>query len=229
MIAQVQKVLINIVALASAAAIPLAHPTSAQTHRRLEIAPAVGGYMPYGGVPLMLQYSCLTGHPCPEVPSFEEARTVAVGGRVTVWLGHRWAIEGTGWYGSSHVTDVTQYTTEYVVYGGEGKIVLASLRPVVKVAAVQRMSILLMAGPAVSLRFDDGWAQWKKPTSGGGAVGVALDFHPRPGLGFRASIEDYVYAFESTIRPDLPSKFHHDFVFSLSMGPSFVGRSGKRR
>jgi hypothetical protein len=209
----------------------VAQPASAQAHRRLEIAPALGVYVPSGGVPLPVQLGCprVEFIPC-EFPSFKEARTVAIGGRVTAWLGTRTAIEGSVLYGSSRVTDLTRYTgPDPWQLGAQGNVVLTSLRAVLNVAPrIPAMSVLLMAGPAVIHRFGDGWSEWwKGPTSLGGAVGIGFDIHPGHGLGFRAAIEDYIYSFDSLHPSAYSSEFHHDFVFSLSMGPSFFGQRGR--
>jgi hypothetical protein len=224
--------LVSGVALAAAGSIVLARLTSAQGHRRVEIAPALGGFASFGGVPMPYLQACVTGRSC-ELASFKEARTVAVGGRVTAWIGNRVAIEGAGWYGPGHVADATHYdTTSYPGgtnnEGGHGGTFLATVRAVANVAPGPTASVLVMAGPAISHRFGVGWALWKNPTSGGGAFGIGLDIHPSHGLGMRAAIEDYVYTFDSPDPRFISSESHHDFVFSLSIGPTFGQRRARR-
>ena len=211
--------------LATAAAIALAHPASAQARRKVEIAPALGAYAPTGRLPIFrgtthVCYGDANGGCRPNVLSAKA--TVAVGGRVTAWLSNRAAIEGSFWYAPSGVTGFVQGDVD-----GAGSIVMADLRLVLNLVPHAPMSALLMAGPAVIQRFSD----FGKPTAVGGAVGIALDVHPMrsgwmkslPGggrFGFRPAIEDHLYA--------LGGKFQQDFVFSLSIGLG-QGQRGERQ
>ena len=227
MIAQARKVVVRGVALATVGGIVLACPVSGQQHRRIEIAPALGAFLPFGAVPVPEFLGCPAY--C-QAPSLRETRTVALGGRVTAWLGKRAAIEGSIFYGPSGVADGTHYTSSPDPgYGAQGKVVLTSLRALLSVAApVPTMSVLLMAGPAVIHQFGGGWPDWNSPTSFGGMLGVGLDVHRVHTLPLRAAIEDYVYSWESPMGAYYGSHSHHDVVFSLSAGPSFFGQRGER-
>ena len=231
-------------ALAAAAAIALAHPTRAQAQLKLEIAPALGAYAPGGSLADLFVDLFACGYPksiptpttC-EIPHLKQDGAVAVGGRVTAWLGKRGAIEGSFWYAPSGLTDTTRYTPSSPQGSGGGEndnVVVISLRAVVNVVApVRAMSVFLMGGPAVVRRAGAAWAYTSKTTSKGGVLGVGLDIHPGHGLAFRAAIENYLYKLyklDSGYAPGaMPSTFHHDFVFSLSMGPSLLGQRGERR
>jgi hypothetical protein len=226
---------VNGVALTTVAAIALTHPTSAQARRRVEIAPAVGAFVPSGGVPIPWDPGC------PDYctsPSLSETRTVAVGGRVTAWLGKHGAVEASIFYGPSGVADLSDYTGQrpntYSEFQVKGNVVLTSLRAVLNVAApVPTASVLLMAGPAVIHQFGGGWPDWNSPTWYGGVVGIGLDVHRGHALLFRAAIEDYVYRFDNrVVGPSLlvnihdyytyswNAHMHSDFVVSLSTGLS---------
>ena len=233
---------VNRVALAAAAMILLACPIRAQGHRKVEIALALGAYVPGGSLADLFADLFACGYPksitttC-EIPHLKQDRAVAVGGRVTAWLGKRGAIEGSFWYAPSGLTDTTRYTPSSPQGSGGGEndnVVVISLRAVVTVVApVRAMSVFLMGGPAVVRRAGAAWAYTSKTTSKGGMLGVGLDIHPGHGLAFRAAIENYlykIYKLDSGYAPGaMPSTFHHDFVFSLSMGPSLLGQRGERR
>jgi len=200
-------------------AIALTHPTSAQAQFRLEIAPALGAYMPTGQLPLgaLTLTDVCTEHPedplCPTTsPRRRANRAVAIGGRWTAWFGKGGAIEGSFWYSPSGST--------VNAFEDPGTAVVGSLRGVLSLAPQARtMSVLLMGGPAVIHR--SGFPN--DLTSFGGTVGLGLDIHPGRGLGFRAEIEDYLYSTQSTAGNGL---FHQDFVLSLSMSP--FGQRGER-
>lgn len=229
MFARALQFLMNGVALATAATISLAHPTRAQLHRRLEIAPALGAYMPTGGR-LFVEFGCIKSSPVPcEVPALKQTRAVAVGGRAAVWLGTRGAVEGSLWYAPSGINDTTRYTTAVNYgYGADGKIVLVSLRGVLNLAIpATTVSVLLMGGPAVLHRFGDAWANWSGSTSGAGMLGIGVELHAGHGFGVRAAIEGYLYRFDAQRAEVSESAFHHDLVFSLSMGPSRVLKNQK--
>lgn len=209
----------------------VAQPASAQAHRRLEFAPALGVYTPARhltlptlliGCPKIDPDPCSGSYVPPPPPT--QNRVAAVGGRVTAWFGNRGGIEGGVWYAPSGVTDQT--------FGGSGNVVTATLRVVGRlVSRGDRMSVLLMGGPALIHRFGDAYAELIGATTPGGMLGIGLDVHPGRRFGFRATIEDYMYSLR--LRYYLPagfysvSNFQHDVVLSLSMSP--FGQRGERR
>lgn len=203
--------------VAAAAVTVIIHPTSAQSHPRLEIAPALGGYIPAGAVEIA--FECVTD-PCVG-PVLQQDRAVALGGRVTAWLGTRGGIEGAFWYSPSGVVDRAQYAT--IVpdgFGGNGTVILGSLRAVVSVTAPARtMSLLLMGGPALVHRAGQAWSYGSNNTSFAGTFGIGLNIHRGHGVSSRAAIEGYLYE----LRPLAPywgrSTLHDDLVFSLSLAP----------
>lgn len=222
MLAQARRILMGSVVVATAGVMLFPERTMAQGFRGFDFGLSVGGYFPTGTVPTPFLITCLQpSEPC-EVPSLTESQTVTIGGRVTAWLGSRGAIEMAGWYGSSSLVDQTQYTTEHDSFDGQDQIVLASLRAVVKVVTMPAMSgaMLLTAGPAVIHRFGDAWASWNDPTSGGGVVGISLNVQLAQSLGFRASVEDYLYSLSVGGPQVIPSTFRQDVVLSFSIGPS---------
>jgi hypothetical protein len=203
------------------AAIFFTQRANAQEHGRLEIAPALGAYAPFGGVPFPVG-----NLGCPafcELASFRESPAVAVGGRIGVWPIKRLAIEGSAWLAFSHLSDTAQYTGAHLTFGGASYLLLTSLRGVLKVATpAPTVSVLVMAGPAVVHRAGHAWSDWEAPTSLGGAFGLGVDIRPGHGATFRATIEDYVYTFES--KTYFPSESRHDVVVSLSI---LFGRRGE--
>jgi hypothetical protein len=223
--------------LATAAAIAIAHQASAQAHRRLEIAAALGTYVPMNQLPvgpgnMFAETAICLGHDplglCPPGPSLQQKQALAIGGRVTSWLSRRSAIEGTFWYSPSGVTQT---------YRSAGKIVIADVRFVLSLAPqASTMSVLLLGGPAVIQRFGDAYVDVKGTTSPGGAIGIGLDIHPGHGYSFRAEIGDYLYSVQFASGPGPGGlvgqrKSQHDVVFSLSMSPFGQGgeRSGARK
>jgi hypothetical protein len=223
MFARALKVLVDGVALATAAAIALAHPTSAQAHRRVEVAPAVGAYLPTGNLQLGTAFRICV--PDPSNPdnclpfSMRAKQAVAVGSRVTAWLSNRGAIEGSFWYSPSRVV------SGYIPVGSSeqaGSFVAAALRFVLSLAPhAPAMSALVMGGPAMVHR---SLAPGNGTTSFGGALGFALDMRPKRHLGVRAQIEDYLYSPHAQYGP---REMRQDFVLSLSISP--FGQRGERQ
>jgi hypothetical protein len=211
MLARVLKALVKGVALGTAGAIALAHPPSAQAQLRFEVAPALGAYVPTRQLPLGPHpYVCVldANDQCRQL--FVNAkRAVAVGGRVTTWLGSHGAIEGSFWYSPSSASGFY-----FVDFETSGPIVMAGLRVVLSLAPhAPFMSTLLMGGPAVIHN------SYKETTSSGGMLGIALDVHPGRRFSVRPAIEGYRYALSGALQ--------QDFVFSLSVSP--FGRRGERR
>lgn len=228
MFARALEVLVNGVALAAAAEVTLAHPTSAQTHPRFEIAPALGVYLPSRQLPLGPTPAICVEDENGQCRTFflEQSGAVAVGGRVTVWLNNRGAVEGLFWYSPSGVTG-------FVVedYEGAGNVVMASLRFVASLAPRARtMSVLLMGGPAVIHHSGDYYSDLRGATSFAGVLGIGLDIHPGRRFSFRAEVEDYVYSAQLASGIPMgsttagPRTLHHDFVLSLSI--SAFGQRG---
>jgi hypothetical protein len=239
MFARALKVLVNGVALASTAMIALAHPTSAQARLRFEIAPALGFYGPTRQLPFFPWIAYERCGSCPG-PRLKQNPAMAVGGRATAWLNQREAIEGSFWYSRSGVTGSDNYTFSTVSLTAAGKIVLADLRFVLRLAGpASRMSVLLMGGPAVIHRFGDYYTDYAPfvgsvtgTTSFGGTLGTGLDIYTGHCFGFRAQIEDYLYSirFEGSdprYADSSERKVQQDFVFSLSLSP--FSQHGKGR
>jgi len=189
--------------LVTAAAIALAHQVTAQTRRGVEVAPAVGAYLPTGdlradgAVPAVCYVDARDpAETC--LPYAVRAHpAVAVGGRVTDWLSNQGAIEGSFWYTRSGVS--AGFFPVDTTFKRAGTFVMAALRFVLSLAPhAPTMSALILGGPAIA--YHDG------PISLGGALGFALDMRPKRLLGVRAQVEDYLYGEDS-----------QDFVLSLSM------------
>ena len=213
MIPRALQVSIGAVALVAAAASPLASQTSAPRNPRLEIAPILAAYMPRGDINAL--FSCgLVKAPNSCTDDLKMTREVAIGGRVTGWLGKRAAIEGSLLYSPSGVrTDPYVPLLDPTFSGwGNGTVLVANLRGVFSlVAPVPGMSVIVTGGPAV-IRY--GGRVWSgdhiEPF--GGTLGFGLDVHPGSGVGFRAAIDGYQYKIEGVS--------HHDTVVSLSLAVS---------
>lgn len=205
--------------LTAAAAIFLAHPTSAQAHRRLELAVTLGAYVPTRHLPIgpWSDFSSIACIDVCETPTERQRRATALGGRVTAWLGTRGAIEGSFWYAPSGVTGWERV---------RGNIDLASVHLVLSLAPrAPTVSPLLLAGPAVIHRSGDAYTDVRGTTSPGGALGMGVGIHPGRRVACRVQVEDYLYRvkFASRTVPGVSEwEFQHDFVFSLSVSP--VGR-----
>ena len=219
MFARALQVVFNGVALATAAAIALPHQVAAQARRGLEVAPAVGAYLPTGNLPGGSAFHiCIPDPSNPDkcLPFVVRAKqAVAVGGRVTAWLSNRGAIEGSFWYSPSRVVSgfLPVDSSEQA-----GNFVAAALRFVLSLAPrAPAMSALVMGGPAMVHRSFENSPEGT--TSFGGALGFALDMRPKRHLGVRAQIEDYLYNPHAAMR--------HEFVLSLSI--SLVGQRADRQ
>jgi hypothetical protein len=227
------------VALTTLGTIALAHPTNAHAQRRIEIAPALGAYVPTHHLPLgpgdifFVGGACRGGGPpCPPAVPESQTRTVAVGGRVTAWLSNRAAIETSFRYAASGVKFVSA-TPELVdsTVVQRGTIIVADLRLLLALAPQARSkSLIFMGGPAVIRRSGDVYADVRGTTSPGGVLGVGLDIHPGHRVGLRAQIDDYLYTvkFASGTGPEVGSwRFQQDVVLSLSLNP--FRQRGERR
>ena len=198
-------------------------PTAAQSRPRVEIALALGRYTPTGQTPNNILYGCPTY--CGLQLSIKQQSAVAVGGRMTAWLANRAGIEASLWYSPSGVSKVGQYSLGSLNQVSGGDIVAATARVVLSLPAQTRtLSVLIMGGPAVIHRSGDYWARWQSTTRVGGSFGIGLDIHPGHRFSVRAGIEDYVYEFSGPYDFNGAGDLHHDIVFSLSTGHSFLAR-----
>jgi hypothetical protein len=234
MLTHVLRVSANVAALASAAAVLLTHPMSAQAHRRLEFAAVLGAYVPTSPLPLGPGLFSATGgcslyrggSPCPPGPVRQQA-TIAVGAHLTAWVGNRAGVQGALRYAPSGVSSPR--------YHLPADILTTSLQFVMNLAPkTSTASVLLMAGPALIRRWGDAYAGFSGTTAGTGvvsgttagaaAVGIGIDVHLRHHVAVRAQIEDYMYrlTFASGTAPGI-GEWQHDVMLSLSISP-FGGR-----
>jgi hypothetical protein len=220
MFARHLKILANAVALATTVTMSLTPRTSAQARPRLEIAPALGTYVPTGALPYgprgTTHFGCLdTGAESCSLTE-RQALAVAVGGRVTSWFGNRGAIESSVWYAPAGVTGSER---------GPGNILMGSLRLVANLAPrATTMATYLLGGPVVIHRFGSYVADLTGTTSFGGALGICLDIHPGREFAFRAQLEDYLYSVRFEAGGEKRSQ--QDLVLSVSV--NLFGRRERR-
>jgi hypothetical protein len=206
-----------------ALAIVLALPASAQQRDRSEFAFRLGAYVPMRQLspPTFAVSDICTKHPeepdcggpAPS-PRLRQASAVAVGGRVTTWIGNRGAIEEWLWYAPSGVSGTFPADGTLVVVGAR---LLLSLAP-----RSSATSALVMGGPAMIFRSGAAYAGTRGTTSPAGSLGLGLDFHSTGRFGFRVELEDYLYSVkfgESYAAGGGvgPWKFQQDLVLSLSV------------
>jgi hypothetical protein len=254
MFAGISNGLVNGVALATAAVISIAHPTSAHAQLRVEIAPALGAYVPGRELPYPDIARCLLkagGDPrywnCGRVPSYTQTRAPAVGGRVTAFpwnrrtIGGLFGIEGSFWYVPSSVGPTPGF---FSVLDEADKVIVAGLRAVVRFPPkASIISGVLMGGPALIHHSGAYYAGLNGTSSVGTALGAGLDLRPGRGFALRAEIAAYLYKgvhVEHQLTPDQQSAQEFgqlyaasgtfpqkDFVLSLSISP--FGRPGERQ
>jgi hypothetical protein len=193
-----------------AAVIPLAYPTRAHAQLRVEIAPALGAYVPGRELPYTHIAGCnlKAGGPdwaCGPLPSYMQTRGPAVGGRVAVSPRGRgttpalFAIEGSFWYVPNRVIEKRATSdvfgpTEAMV-NEANTIVAASLRLVLRLAPKAPVSGLLIGGPALIHRSGGFYSGLQGArTSPGGTLGLGVDVHTGRGLALRGEFAMYLYS-----------------------------------
>ena len=218
------RVLLKGVAFAGAASLAVVQTSSAQRRGTIEIAAALGAYVPTSQLPsVTIGYAdCAedAGGVCRPFSNMGQ-RAPAVGGRVTAWLSDGGAIEGSLWYApSGRRTGLVGDE-----FDESGHIVVASVRGVLNLAPHAPSNAgLLTGGPAVFLRSGSYGTSY---TGVGGVLGFAVDVPSGRRFRLRPSIEDYLYRLTARQYANRSSNFHQDFVFSLSL--SRVGHRGERR
>jgi hypothetical protein len=207
---------VNAAALAAVATISLACPASAQQRDKVELALTVGAFVPMRH---LFPPSFATTGECSKFPEdpqcggpgasprLMQRTAVAVGGRVTSWLGYRGALEEWVWVSPSGVTGTVNRA---------GTILVAGMRGVYRlVPGAATTSLLIMGGPAVILRFGGYWDAAPGAYAPAGTLGIAVDLHPDRPFRLRSTLEEYLYRVNTA--------FQNDFVLSLS-----IRRSGRR-
>ena len=219
----------SFVAIATIAALALAHPKSAHGQFRIEIAPAFGHYIPsaqmpdpggwFIGCPAMYPPppECFT----PIIPEHQE-RASAFGARVTGWFWSRAAIEGSFWTSASNVAGS--------LFSGSGNVFMADVRAVFSpFSPPQPVALLIMAGPALIHRSGDAWANLGGTTSPALALGAAVDVHPSWRFGIRLQVDSYLYSprfkYNGNVGESLGQR---DLVWSVSTGVGIGRPRGSR-
>ena len=245
MFARPWNVLVNGVVLATAVMISIVYPTSANAQLRIEIAPALGVYVPGLGLPYPRIATCFlkSGGPdwrCGPLPSYSQTRAPAVGGRITASPWNRGAsaglvaFEGSFWYVPGRVIEQSPYSaipgSDIPGLNQAGKMLAANLRLVLRLAPRAQVSALLMGGPALIHRSGQFYSDLKGRTSAAGSLGLGVDVRR---LGLRAEIATYFYKQRfgdplTTEQQILQQQGYlyaptgaaqNDFVFSLSVSP----------
>lgn len=201
----------------TAVALLAAPRCSAQARGTIEFSPVVGVYLPSGRLPAVPPNPiCLMkGVPVPYLEDYDAAckptppsRTsaVRVGGRLSVWMSQRMAVDGSLWYSPSSVTGPN---------GGPAAVVVGDVRLLVKTRGSGSWAYLV-AGPAFVGQLGDTSGTDAGMGHFGGVVGVGAHLRVASALALRAEVEDYVYSIESYQ--------HHDFALSVSL--SLASRIG---
>jgi hypothetical protein len=191
-------------------------PAALEAQLRTEITPFVASYYHLSHLSEG-EVGPLAGNPF----TIDQSNAFAFGGRVTLPVGARFAIEGEFAFALSGVR-FTEQDIGTGVDGGvsqDGNIIHGSIRAVV---SPRRSNLFLLAGPAIVKRGGDFWSDFD--------AGDITDFGGVVGFGFRANVtprfrvnfiaESYLYSFDGGADE---SKFQADLLVSLGVPISIGG------
>lgn len=152
--------------------------------------------------------------------TIDQKNAFAFGGRITLPVGARFAVEGEFAYSMSGVTIEEDDIGGNNINGGisqDGSIMYGSLRGVI---SPKRSNLFLLAGPAIIARGGDAWDGVDETTDFGGVVGFGFRANVTPRFRVNFTAESYLYSF-STEGSD--SKFQADLLVSLGIPISLGG------
>jgi hypothetical protein len=154
--------------------------------------------------------------------NIDQKNAVAFGGRITVPIGGRVAVEGEFTFATSGLAATEKDAFGPGLDGGlsqDGNIIYGSLRAVI---SPRRSNLYLLAGPAIVKRGGDAWKGVKSSdiTDFGGVVGFGFRANVTPRFRVNFTAESYLYSFDGG-GPD--SKFQSDLLVSLGIPISIGG------
>ena len=195
-------------------------------------------FVPYGGLFLPVADLGEISIPDPDPSGLgtvdvavNQATAFIFGGRIPVWLGENWGIEGNFAYALSDVKaevsgvpglddlcddpEIIDEGCDANVWFGSGKVMYrVAPRPDSEVA------ILLGGGVAVIGRGGDFYNGIEGTTDVGGVLNVGLEFAVSPKIAVRLDVEDYLYSAGPTLvdddlgRIEADSEFQNDLIFT---------------
>jgi hypothetical protein len=155
--------------------------------------------------------------------NFDQKNAVAFGGRITVPIGGRVAIQGEFTFATSGLAVTEKNGIGPGLDGGlsqDGNIIFGSLRAVL---SPRRSNLFLLAGPAIVKRGGDAWDGVKSSdiTDFGGVVGFGFRANVTPRFRVNFTAESYLYSFDGG---GSDSKFQSDLLVSLGIPISLGGQ-----
>lgn len=190
-------------------------PSAASAQQRIELTPFVASY--YHLTHLSEgDAGPISGNPF----TIDQKNAFAFGGRITLPMGARFAVEGEFAYSMSGVTIEEDDIGGNNINGGisqDGSIIYGSVRAVV---SPRRSNLFLLAGPAVISRGGDAWDGVDETTDFGGVVGFGFRANVTPRFRVNFTAESYLYSFQTG---NSDSKFQSDILVSLGIPISLGG------
>lgn len=194
-----------------------AAPTALQAQARFEFTPFLASY--YGLTPLSEQEG---GPIAGNDFSIEQNNAFAFGGRVSIPLSPRFAVEGEFTYTRSGLSVIEEDAFGDGLDGGisqDGNTIFSSIRAVI---SPPRSNLFLLAGPALIKRGGDAWegVDSEDLTDFGGVVGFGIRANVTPRFRLNLTAESYLYSFQAG---DSDTKFQADVLVSVGI-PISLGR-----
>ncbi len=184
-------------------------PGVASAQQRIELTPFVASYYHLTHVSEG-DAGPIAGNPF----TIDQKNAFAFGGRLTLPLSQRFAVEGEFAYALSGLIITENDIGGNNIDGGisqDGSIIYGSLRAVV---SPKRSNLFLLAGPAIISRGGDAWDGVDDITDFGGVIGFGFRANVTPRFRVNFTAESYLYSFQ-TGQSD--SKFQSDLLVSLGI------------
>lgn len=191
-------------------------PSALLAQTRTEFTPFVASY--YGLTHLASGTNPTSGNDF----TFDQSNAFAFGGRITVPVGGRIAIEGEFSYTLSGVRFTENDLLGPGLDGGvaqDGSIIHGSIRGVL---SPRRSNLYLLAGPAIVRRGGEAWdgLDGSDVTDFGGVVGLGVRANVTPRFRLNITAESYLYSFDGGGND---SKFQADVLVSIGVPISIGG------
>lgn len=183
----------------------------AAAQRRIELTPFVAGYVPTTNLGRMRVGHILTA---PVQITGEMETNGALGGRLGVWTGDRWGLEGTFFYAASDLRVATGPVSGTVDASVQGGFLQAFFRATNQGSGTDLFlragaSAVKHAGQAFDLAF--------KQLDFGGAVGGGLHVVMSPQVTFRIDADLLVYPWSFGATDLNQTRMQSDFLASLGL------------
>lgn len=186
-------------------------PVALQAQARFEITPFVASY--YGLTHLSSQENGpINGGDF----NIDQNNAFAFGGRLSVPVGTRFAVEGEFAFTQSGLSILEEDAFGDGLDGGvsqDGNIMYGSIRAVISPA---RSNLFLIAGPAYIHRGGDAWegVDSEDLNDFGGVVGLGIRANVTPRFRLNLTAETYLYSFQVG---NAESKFQSDVLVSIGI------------